>query len=34
MNPNVLKIIGQAAIQVTQIFIERWIDTKERSRGK
>ena len=33
MNPNVLRIIAQAAVQVAQIFIERWILTKER-RGK
>jgi len=34
MNSNVLRIIAQAAISVAQIFIEKWIETKERSRSK
>jgi hypothetical protein len=34
MNPHVWQIIAQAAVQVAQIFIEKWISTKERSKGK
>jgi hypothetical protein len=34
MNPSVVRIIVQAAIQVAQIFIDKWINTKGRSRGK
>jgi hypothetical protein len=34
MNPHVLTVIAQAAVQVAQIFIEKWIATKERSTGK
>ena len=33
MNQHVWKIIVQAAM-VALIFIEKWIDTKERSKGK
>jgi hypothetical protein len=28
MNPHVIRIIVQAAVQVTEIFIEKWIETK------
>jgi hypothetical protein len=34
MNPYVVRIIVQAAVQVTEIFIEKWINTKKRSRSK
>ncbi len=34
MNQPVWKIIAQVAVQVTLTFIEIWIHTKERSRGK
>jgi hypothetical protein len=34
MNQHVWKIIAQAAVQVALISIEKWIDTKERSKGK
>ena len=34
MNPNIWRVIAQAAVQVAQIFIERWINTKERSKAR
>ncbi len=34
MNPHILTVITQAAMQVAQILIEKWINTKERSKGK
>jgi hypothetical protein len=34
MNPHVLTVIAQAAVQVAQIFIEKWISTKQRSKRK
>jgi hypothetical protein len=34
MNPHVLTVIVQAAVQVAQILIEKWISTKRRSKGK
>ena len=30
MNPNILTIVTQAAMQVAQILIEKWINTKRR----
>jgi hypothetical protein len=34
MNPSVLRIVAQAAVQVAQILIEKWIDTIERSKSR
>jgi hypothetical protein len=32
MNPHILTIVAQAAIQVAQILMEKWISTKERRK--
>jgi hypothetical protein len=34
MNTHVRKILVQAAVQVAQILMERWINTKERRTSK
>jgi hypothetical protein len=34
MNQHILTVIAQAAIQVAQIFIEKWIDTTGRRKRR
>jgi len=34
MNPHIWRVVAQAAIQVAQIFIEKWIETIERSKAR